>query len=61
MGPLGWLLIGWLALPLLLCWWTVLALGWLVYLMIMFYVWLGRGLYRAGSAAARRRRAGPWR
>jgi hypothetical protein len=35
MGPLGWLLLAWLALPLLLVWWTVLALVWLVRLVIM--------------------------
>jgi hypothetical protein len=29
MGPLGWLLTGWLVLPLLACWYLILGLAWL--------------------------------
>lgn len=35
MGLTGWLLVGWLALPLLLCWWTVGLLAWLVHLVVV--------------------------
>lgn len=37
-----WLLIGWLALPLLLCWWMLLGLGWLLYALGRGLVWVIR-------------------
>jgi hypothetical protein len=29
MGPVGWLIFGWIVLPAVVCWWTLVALVWL--------------------------------
>lgn len=40
MGPVGWLIFGWVVLPAVVCWWALVALFWLT-------VWACQAVARA--------------